>query len=60
MQFVSMANVNVDEAADLVTETDRAVEVMITESLKSKYPDVEYDNGGNDVLCRMSAWLTFS
>ena len=29
-------------AADLVTETDRAVELMITESLQTKYPDFEY------------------
>ena len=35
-----MADDNV--AADLVTETDRAVESMITESLQTRYPDIEY------------------
>ena len=29
-------------AADLVTETDRAVEVMIRASLQTTYPDFEY------------------
>lgn len=28
-------------ASDLVTETDQAVEMMVSMSLKSKYPDYE-------------------
>ena len=29
-------------SADLVTETDQAVEKMVSEQLSSKYPDFEY------------------
>jgi len=29
-------------SADLVTETDQAVEKMVSTSLKEKYPDYEY------------------
>lgn len=30
-------------SADLVTETDQAVEKMVSTALREKYPDFEYD-----------------
>lgn len=33
-----------DAAADLVTETDQAVEKFVLGRIKEKYPDYEYDS----------------
>jgi len=47
-------------AADLVTETDKAVEDMVSSTLREKYPDYEYaillPFTGSIISCRV-AWL---
>lgn len=39
-----MYETDVQVAADLVTETDKAVEEMVSSTLRDKYPDFKYVN----------------